>query len=122
MGAALESLFDTSTPLLVPSGGGVAYGSQRLTLDGRVYTLRLDWNETARGWFFSLLDSEDVPVMLGVRVVANWPLLRWKKWDPRCPPGELAAVDETGDGSPPGFDDFGLGKRVQLTYFARNGA
>lgn len=113
---ALADAFD-GAPLLIPSGGP-AYGSQRLSLDGRVYTLGMAWNESAGGWFFSLLDSEDAPIITGIRVISNWPLLRWRKFDPRCPPGELVAIDETSDGSPPRFADFGLGRRVQLVYFA----
>lgn len=116
----LEELFANSTPLLIPSGGP-AYGTQRLTLDGRVYTIGLAWNQLTEGWFLSLLDSEERPIISGVRVVSNWPLLRWKRFDPRCPPGELAAVTGNPDESPPGFDDFGIGKRVQLTYFSVNG-
>ena len=119
-GAELAALLQASTPLLIPSGAA-AYGSQRVNLDGRVYGLALNWNQTAGGWFFSLYDSEETPIMLGVRIVSNWPLLRWRKWDPRCPPGELVALDETTDRSPPKLDDFGIGKRVQLTYFAVNG-
>ena len=120
MAQQLATLFEQSTPLLIPAGLG-AYSSQRVKLDGRVYGLELNWNQTAEGWFFSLLDSEDSPIMQGVRIVSNWPLLRWRKWDSRCPPGELVATDGTTDGTPPKFDDFGIDKRVQLTYFAIDG-
>lgn len=114
---SLADKFD-GTPLLIPSGGAT-YGTQRITLDGRAYTLGLAWNETAEAWYFSLRDESDALIIGDTKVISNWPLLRWKQWDPRCPPGELAAVDESQDGSPPRYDDFGLGKRVQLTYFAR---
>jgi hypothetical protein len=33
------------------------------------------------------------------------------------PPGELMAADLTGDGSPAGLDELGVGQRVELTYF-----
>jgi hypothetical protein len=106
------------TPLVIPIPDG-PYTSQRLTLDGRVYTLYLDWNQWAATWYMHLADVEDEPIVCGIRLVTNWPLLRFYKYEPRMPPGEMIAHDLTGDGSPPGLNDFGEGKRVELTYYAQ---
>ena len=54
--------------------------------------------------------------MLGLRLVANWPLLKPYQWDERVPPGELAVADLTGDGTPPKLDELGEGRRCQLIY------
>ena len=61
--------------------------------------------------------SEEQPVLLGLKLVANWPLLRHYHHDPRVPPGEFFVMDLTGDRTPPGLDDLGEGKRCELTYF-----
>jgi hypothetical protein len=119
MGATLQDVAN-GTPLVIPVIAGRAYTRQRMNLDGRVYSLELAWNQYESSWHLSLFDAEDEPLVLGLRIVANWPLLRYYKADPRLPPGEMFAQDLTGDGSPPAFDDFGQGKRVELTYYAQS--
>lgn len=118
MAEALATTFD-GTPAIVPVIPGRAHTTQRVTFDGQVYTLELLWNMSRGSWTLSLFDAENDPIFLGVRIVTNWPLLRWYRYDPRTPPGELVAVTLTSDRAHPGFDDFGEGKRVELTYFAQ---
>lgn len=95
-----------------------AFYSQRARLDERDYTMRFQWNQRAGRWFFSLFDAEDEPILQGVKLVANFPILRYWHHDPRCPAGELWVHDLTGDGSPPGFEELGIGKRCELAYHA----
>jgi hypothetical protein len=116
--ATLAEIFD-GEPRVIPVIEGRAYTSQRMTLDGRDYTLDLKWNDYLECWTFSLSDSELLPIVEGVRITTNRPLFRWYKSDDRMPPGELVAITLTNDVSDPGFDDFGTGKRVELTYFAQ---
>jgi hypothetical protein len=120
MADALVAQADEGTLLTIPVVEGRAHTTQRINLDGRVYTLVMKWNEGQETWYLSLYDSEESPIVQGLRIVSNWPLLRYYHFDTRTPPGELYAQDLTGDGSPPGFDDFGIGKRVELTYYAQN--
>lgn len=115
----LTEIIQAGTPLQIPVLEDSAYQTQRIALDGRLYTLGLAWNQWASFWSISLWDSEDSPIVLGLRVVANWPMLRFYRYDTRTPPGEIIAHDLTGDGSPPGYDDFGIGKRVELTYYSQ---
>lgn len=87
------------------------------TLDGVTYTLEFRWNVRLAAWFMNVLDVEGViPYLVGVRLVADWPLAQAQV--DRQPPGFFLAVDtaapETGGGTDPGFDD--LGNRVQLCY------
>lgn len=107
------------TPLYIPVPSG-PYTSQRIALDGRVYTMRLSWNMLAESWYLGIADSEDDPILNGLRIVPNLPLLRFYRYEDRLPPGEIVAQDMTGDGSPPGYDDFGIGKRVELIYYAQS--
>ncbi len=116
---SLADVIAAGTPLQIPVLEGAAFQRQRMALDGAVYTIGLAWNQWASYWSFSLWDSEDSPIVLGIRIAVNWPLIRYYKFDPRCPPGEFIAHALTGDGADPGFDDFGIGKRVELTYYAQ---
>jgi hypothetical protein len=102
----------------IPTSEGAAYYSQRVRLDGRDYNLRFAWNEREGRWYLSIFTDEDVPLILGIKIVTNWPLLRYYRSDPRVPPGEIMAMDLTPDGAPPGFDELAIGKRVELVYFA----
>jgi hypothetical protein len=103
--------------LLVPTTPGAPYHSQKTRLDGRDYVLRFAFNERENRWHLSILDDEERPILLGLKLVANWPLLRHYRWDPRVPPGELMVLDLTGDRTPPGLDELGEGLRCELTYF-----
>lgn len=89
----------------------------RTRLDGREFLFRFLWSEREGRWTFDLYDDAEALILAGVRVVANWPLLRFYKHDPRVPQGDLRAIDLTPDGTPPGFKDLGIGRRCELTYF-----
>jgi len=115
--ASTSEALRTGTPLLVPTFADADY-TQRMTLDGRVFTLHFTWNQREEAWYLALLDEADVELLSGIKVIANWALLEWYKYDPRLPDGEFFAHDLTGDGSNPGYDDFGVGKRVELNYYS----
>jgi hypothetical protein len=116
--ASPSNIVRNGTRVVIPLARGEAYTRQRVSLDGRPYTLDLAWNTRAGSWYISLSDAEEVPVASGLRLVPNWPLLRYHKWDPRCPQGEMFAQDE-GSGSDIGFDDIGGDRpRVELVYYA----
>lgn len=103
--------------LLIPTPSGAPYSSSKVRLEGRDFVLQLAWNQRQGRWHLSILDEESTPLAMGLKLVANWPLTRAYKWDPRLPPGDFRAMSLTGDRSPPGFDELGIGKRCELTYF-----
>ncbi|MEI9951623.1 MAG: hypothetical protein WDO74_22250 [Pseudomonadota bacterium] len=93
---------------------------QRMTvrLDGRDYVLELRFNQREARWYLSIADDESVPILSGLKLQANWPLLWRHRYDTRVPPGEiLAAVTTATDRSPPTLLDLGEGKRCELTYY-----
>ncbi len=111
-------ILQNGTRLEIPLTKGVPRSIQRLSLDGKAYSLELSWNMRANGWTFSLSDAEGSPIASDLKLVPNWPLLRYLKWDPRCPPGEMIAQDD-GSGDDIGFDDIGgESPRVTLVYYA----
>lgn len=104
--------------LLIPTRQGEPYYTQRTRLDGREYNLRFAWNQRIERWFLDINDGDGVPIVLGLKLTSNWPLLRAYRYDPRVPPGELAAMTSPKDNVPPGLNDMGKGLRCELTYFA----
>ncbi len=93
------------------------FQSFKARLDGRDYLLSLAYNQREDRWYLSIADDEGNPIVSGIKVLANYPLLFRHRYNPAIPPGDLFAVDTTSDGSPPGLSELGKGKRVQLTYW-----
>ena len=90
------------------------FWSQRVTLDGREYLLRGEWNQRAGFWYLGVSDAEEDPIVAPRKAVADWDLLKGVT-DSRRPPGALVCVDFSGAGADPGFRDFT--GRVALVYF-----
>lgn len=85
-----------------------------ISLDGGVYRFRFTWNSRAQAWVMDVLTEAEEPIVSGVRVVVNFPILDQFE-DSRLPPGKLIVVDTGGTGEEPGRND--LGARVQIVYF-----
>jgi hypothetical protein len=94
------------------------YYLQKVRLDGRDFVLHFAFNQREDRWSLDIHDDEDEPIVQGLKLLANWPLLRHYRWNESLPPGELIVMDLTGDGAPPGLDELGDGKRCQLIYQA----
>lgn len=47
----------------------------RISLEGNSYVFNVYFNERLNGWFFELYEEGGVPVILGERLVANYPIL-----------------------------------------------
>lgn len=89
-----------------------ASSRQTVALDGVNYILDLRWSERANGWFLDLYDDAEDPIRQGIRLVADWPLLRLIA-DERAPRGNLMALASGGDADPT-FET--LGTEVSLVY------
>lgn len=46
----------------------------RIALNGKQYQLRFTWNDTGGYWTFGLLDSLGNPLLIGVKIVPQFPL------------------------------------------------
>lgn len=88
--------------------------TQRTTLDGREYVLGFDWNARDLSWYFSISDEDGAPILVGRKIVLDYPLLD-RLVDDRAPPGAIVALDLSGRNEPPQLDD--LGTRVILYYY-----
>lgn len=85
----------------------------RCELDAVEYEFTFRFNERDGTWFMSLADIEGDPIVEGVPLRVNLPLLMDVP-DVRKPGGLLMALDTSGTGVDPGRYD--LGDRVVLTY------
>lgn len=92
---------------------GVPSFRQRVALDGAEFLLQFAWNQRSAKWYLSVYDTSETPLALNLKVVADWPLTRLIT-DERMFPGEVFALDTTGEGIDPGLSD--LGARVKLIY------
>lgn len=101
---------------IIPTTPGLAHYTQATELDGREYRLRFEWTGRLSRWSFALLTEADVPLVEGILLVPNVPLLR-KLADERRPPGILAV--QSVDGLPPGLNDFHPGGRCRLVYYTQ---
>lgn len=104
-------------PVEIPLALDCPLWSMRTTLDGREYVLGFDYLEREGRWILNVSDVAGAPLATGIKVVANWPLLR-QFVNPALPPGNLIATDvSNGGGEPPDFQ--ALGRRVRLLYFPK---
>jgi len=101
---------------VLPTQQGVPFYTQRLTLDGRDFNFRFAWNQRLERWYLDIRDGADVPLLVGLKLVTNWPLLQAYHHDERLPPGELVVFTSLPDTSPPGYMDLGIGLRCELVY------
>lgn len=92
---------------------------QRTALSGEDFILRFAYSSRECKWFFDLYDADNEPILLGAKVVINWPLLRLVD-DYRRPIGELVAIDLPAQGEAPRAphdpNAGDLGARVKVAY------
>lgn len=94
--------------LVIPVAKNIPSIKQGQTLDGTDYTFRFTWNMRA-GWFIALSDSADQPIFSARQLTVNVNFLDSVRWDPRCPLGDLIAIDVTGESHDPGYLDLVAG-------------
>lgn len=82
-------------------------------LEGTNYKFYFRWNDRIARWFFKIEDSVGDEIMGWTKIVADYPLTSLVTAD-RIFPGNLFALDTTGEGRDPGLRD--LGSRVVLYY------
>ena len=92
----------------------------RVRLEDRDYTLEF-WYATRSGrYYLNLLDAEEVPLVCGLKLVCNVPLLRYHHHKAGVPAGELIVTCSTPNPVPPTLGELGEGLRCELSYFTRD--
>ena len=46
----------------------------RVVLNGKAYLIRFTWNDRGGFWKFGLYDTQSQPIVIGIKLVANFPL------------------------------------------------
>jgi hypothetical protein len=85
-----------------------------ITLNDVPYILDVRWNDRDGAWYFDMLDIDDDPIRMGIKIVLGT-ALGWRSTDPRFPNGGIFAEDLSGEGRDATIDD--LGTRVMVYYY-----
>jgi len=91
--------------------------SLRTRLDERDYTFKFNYSTRQSRWYLSIYDVENVLLVAGLKLVANFPLLKYYKFRDGMPQGDLIVMCTTADTAPPTLNELGPGLRCELTYY-----
>lgn len=107
----------TITRIPFPTDPVIPQLVQDVVLEGVSYKLRYHYNDRESLWYLSVNTSENSPIVEGIKIVLDIPLLR-KSADNTLPLGEIIAIERDffsdSAGQPPSLTD--LGTRVDLFY------
>lgn len=99
--------------VVIPFSPALANFSQQITLDNQLFRFNFLWNGRAKQWDMTILDVNLTPLVEGIKLVLGYPL--FDQWvDRGLPPGELYAVDTTGEEKR--ITRTNLGTVVELIY------
>lgn len=97
----------------MPSRQDETHFSYQTELDGKTYGFEFMWNSRAGYWFMSITDKDGNPLLMGRKLVLNWPLTgRFR--NNALPPGAFVLFDTSGRDVEPNEKE--LGTRCQLVY------
>ena len=60
--------------LEVPISSNASHFSQECQIFGRYYALEFCWLENEEYWVLHVYDAREQPIVLGVRLITDWPL------------------------------------------------
>lgn len=86
-----------------------------INLDDIQYNLNFRWNALNEYWVMDVSSANDVPIVFGVKVVANYNLLNQYSMDGK-PPGDIVCQNVVG-----GWEDirrYDMGQVDELVYYA----
>jgi hypothetical protein len=92
--------------------------TQRVELDGVLYTFRFLWNARGQAWHFNLGDGDGAAILNGVRMVTSFPLL-YRYHYLAVPPGELYLFDLRDMHGVPTLEE--MGERYRFYYVDAGG-
>ena len=101
--------------LQIPVNGRLASQIMTIALDGVRYRLKVYYSFRQAIWMFDLMTDRGSDLLLGVKIVPEWGLIA-RFQIKGLPPGEILAIDTSGNDLPPGREEFGLKRRVRLYY------
>lgn len=94
-----------TTTLVIPVESGLADQQMDISLEGKVFTLRVTWNEFAGYWYLTLFHRAGEPIIEGVKMVKNIFLL--KRYQLSELAGDFIFLDNNSGKLRPDFDSLG---------------
>lgn len=85
-----------------------AYDVQ-VELEGVLYTLGFSYNARAGYWVMDIMDANETPILMGIRVISSW-LMNDRFVMDELPKGDFFVFDTSGKNEDPLQDDFGKTK------------
>jgi len=98
---------------IIPTRGDIGAYFFQVELDKKVFGLAFQFNAREGNWYFDLQDALGNRIRSGVKVVSGFPFLQ-RVTNLNRPPGEVIAIDTTGNDLDPDLAD--LGSKVLLAY------
>lgn len=80
------------------------------------YVFDVRWNERDAAWYFDISDADGKVISSGLKLVIGANVGRYSN-NPLFTQGVFAVVDTSGEQRDPGFDDIGIGRRVEVRYY-----
>lgn len=99
--------------LTIPTSTTLGAYTQQVSLDDILYNFTFQFNDREGYWYFSIADETGNALRSGIKITANWPMLRLLIGE-NALPGLIMAIDPTDQDQDPGLAD--LGDKVFLVY------
>lgn len=90
------------------------YQTLDISIGKRAYTIRLRWNDTQEFWVMDMYDREFSPILLGIKLVKNFPLIHKHALTSLPTYGDLILLDRVKNDDRPTRE--GMGERFKLVY------
>jgi hypothetical protein len=87
---------------------------EQILIDNMIYNIRCKWNALNEYWTMDLLDSSDIPIVVGVKIVANYNLLQQYVMTAK-PLGDIVCQSIIGSNEKIGRYD--MSRATELIYF-----
>lgn len=100
--------------LEIPVPQGLAFFTKRVPLDGVDYLFDFSYNQREDCFYLTINDSVGVHILGPIKIVSNFPLLRYRRYAVGLPPGELWAIAFKNEQAAPGLNR--LGADISLVY------
>lgn len=97
-----------------PESGGDPAIQISTILDDVEYILNIRWNGFTNAWYLDVLDENEDPIRLGIKLVLGVPI-GWRVFDTRWPPGLILISDLSNSETDSTFSD--LGGRIRVYYY-----
>lgn len=91
-----------------------SFWREQITLTGVVFIFEFKWNSLNEFWVMNIYDSEEIPLILGIKIVPNYPLLDQYSVA-GMPSGEIICQNIVA--TPDSISRFDMSQKFELVYY-----